>query len=113
MSETDNVAAGHNSQAQVLVEHVKQGVSTATELVKAMGVSKSRISRLATKLLKEKKLVKRGRKYSLPGTGKLIPEFAPSEASQPAPVKDPTENEGSKSQRPQAKKFQIPNSCEL
>jgi hypothetical protein len=88
MSETDKVVAGQQSKAQVLLEHVRQGVSTATELVEVMGVSKARISQLTANLLKQKRLTKRGRIYSLPKTEKFRPDLSPSIASQSAPVKD-------------------------
>src|SRR5260221_9581578 len=89
MSKTDDVGAARQSQAQVLLEHVSQGVSTATELVKAMGLSKSRVSHLAAKLLKERRLIKRGQIYLLPGKRKLIAGSAPQNPGQAALVKDP------------------------
>ena len=101
MSKTDDVAAARQSQAQVLLEHVSQGVSTATELVKAMGLSKSRVSHLAAKLLKEKRLIKRGQIYLLPGKRKLIAGSAVQVASQPAPVKEEQASDGQA--RPTAK----------
>src|SRR5260370_11547056 len=88
MSKTDNVAAAQQSQAQAVLEYVSQGVSTATELVKAMGVSKGRISQLTTKLLKEKRLTRRGRVYSLPKKRKFTSDSAPQIASRAAPVQD-------------------------
>jgi hypothetical protein len=88
MSETANVASGRKSQAQVLLEHVAAGITTTTELAKAMGVSKGRISHLTGQLLKKKKLAVQGRIYSLRTTRKFIADFAAPIASQPAPIKE-------------------------
>src|SRR5271165_2731134 len=93
-----NVTAGHKSQAQVLLEHVSRGVTTSTELAKAIGVSKSQISRLTAKLLNEKKLTKRGRIYSLPKTRKFTSDSAPQIASQSAPVHEEKASEGKERQ---------------
>jgi hypothetical protein len=113
VSETDNVAAGRKSQAQVLLEHVAVGVTTTTELAKAMGVSKGRISHLTTQLLTEKRLVRRDGVFSLPKTRKFIADFAPSVASQPAPPKDLETEEQKPTTDENIEKFRIPNSCEL
>jgi ParB/RepB/Spo0J family partition protein len=97
MSKTDTVAAVRQSQAEVLLEYVAAGICTATELVKVMCVSKSRISRLAAQLLNEKRLVRRGRVYSLPTPEKLRPNVAPRNPSQTALVNEAQASSGQNS----------------
>jgi hypothetical protein len=89
--------ADQTSQADILWEHVAHGVCTATELVKAMGISKGRISQLTAKLIEQKRLTKRGRFYLLPKSRRFTSDSAPQIAIQAAPVKAEKAFEGKES----------------
>jgi hypothetical protein len=63
---TELEAAIEKGSAAQLLSHVERGLSTTKGLAEAMDVSPARISQLASRLIKEKKLTKRGRSYALP-----------------------------------------------
>jgi len=51
---------------EALIEWVRNGLTTATDIAREMGVAPGTISKLATKAIAERRLVKKGREYALP-----------------------------------------------
>jgi hypothetical protein len=53
---------------EALIDLVRNGLTNATDIAKEMGVSLSTASKLATKAIAERRLVKKGRDYALPNS---------------------------------------------